>query len=86
MFDKSLLDGMSDVDKRAWLSELQQALLARAAGKVSVRTEATGGGQHRATEKFIPSSSAELQFLIRLLQADLGIIDSARRGAYVRFS
>lgn len=80
----SLLAGMSDADLRSNLSALQAALLTLTAGGKPQVVEVTGGGQHRAVT-YTKTDISALSYMIRLVQAQLGIVTSQRFGARVSF-
>ena len=80
----SLLAGMSDADLRSNLSALQAAMLALAAGSKPQVVELTGGGQHRAVT-YAKTDISALSYMIRLVQAQLGIVTSPRFSARVYF-
>lgn len=80
----SLLAGMSDVDLRTYLAALQRALIELGAGKAVTNVQVTGGGQHRSVT-YTAGDSGHIVWLIRLVQAQLGIIDGPRCSAGVSF-
>lgn len=86
MFDRntSLLAGMSEKELRAYLSSLQQALIALGTGTSVTNVQVTGGGQHRSVT-YAAADTGKITWLIRQVQAQLGIIPSPRQSAGVSF-
>ena len=83
--NKSLLAGMTPAQLQTSLSSLQTAMIELAAGGKPQTVEMTGGGQHRAVT-FNKADITQMQYLIRLIQAQLGIIEAPRMGVRIGFS
>lgn len=80
----SLLAGVDSATLQGWLSDAQAALAKFNTGQKEVTIIVTGGGQHREVTFAKPDMGALTQW-IKLLQAQLGLIASPRRGIRVSF-
>lgn len=80
----SLFAGLDEATLRAALLQAQTAMIALTTGEKEASVEVTGGGQHRAVT-FTQTDMAKLTNLIRMLQAQLGIISTPRSRARISF-
>lgn len=87
MFDrnKSLLAGVSTPTLQGWLTDAQAALAQLSAGSKVVEVN-VGAGDVRRAVTYTQANMGALVAWIKMLQAQLGVIDVPRRGITVNFA